>query len=611
MFGEPVAVIAGRIGEACERYAARQRVGGGFSGATGFVEHAQAERQCGQSGQIEVGAEGVERHDEAIGAGRNGLISGFGMPNYFASTFARSNNQEEYRKPKIFVPAAPGLALWSLAARAARAWSLADGPTRVRSPSRCPRARPILRPNGITRNANERATRTTYGLHGVPSRDERSRVMSGARRRLKTLVGAASVLYAPGDADVAQVCDVRRRSHAGRRPRRSPAFTADLLQADAAGLAGTTGSQEPIVALAALSQATSAIGLVATVSTTYHHPYNLARLIGTLDHVSGGRAAWNAVTSSVGEENFGDAALPDPERRYARAAEFVEVVNALFDANDPRATRRGQGGGISVDPRQLGAIDYRGAHFQVQGPLNVPPSPQRRPVLFQAGQSASGVSLGAKYAEVVYTSQPTHDDARAFVAELHRQAIAFGRADRLPLVMNSFHSVIGESDADVARRLRDKHERIDYEQGRLKLADMLGGGVDLRELPLDQPLPASLLPAIDSVHRRRGRVAIFVGYARQRLTLRELIIRAQETGHWSVAGTPEQLADAIETRYRAGPSTCCLHAGQPTIRPAAQRVAARIAAARSARYRLRGRRFSREPGTAGVAARGRGGVNDG
>ncbi|AOJ26785.1 NtaA/DmoA family FMN-dependent monooxygenase [Burkholderia seminalis] len=377
--------------------------------------------------------------------------------------------------------------------------------------------------------------------------------MSGARRRLKTLVGAASVLYAPGDPDV--VHGVRRAASLARKAEAEKItglFTADLLQADAAGLAGTTGSQEPIVALAALSQATSSIGLVATVSTTYHHPYNLARLIGTLDHVSGGRAAWNAVTSSVGEENFGDAALPDPERRYARAAEFVEVVNALFDANDPRATRRAQGGGLSVDPRKLGAIDYHGEHFQVRGPLNVPPSPQRRPVLFQAGQSASGVSLGARYAEVVYTSQPTHDDARAFVAELRRQAAAFGRGDRPPLVMNSFHSVIGESDADVARRLRDKHERIDYEQGRLKLADMLGGSVDLRDLPLDQPLPAALLPAIDSVHRRRGRVAIFVAYARQRLTLRELIIRAQETGHWFVAGTPEQLADAIEARYREG-----------------------------------------------------------
>ena len=225
---------------------------------------------------------------------------------------------------------------------------------------------------------------------------------SGARRRLKTLVGAASVLYAPGDADVAQ--GVRRAASLARRAEAEKItglFTADLLQADAAGLAGTTGSQEPIVALAALSQATSAIGLVATVSTTYHHPYNLARLIGTLDHVSGGRAAWNAVTSSVGEENFGDAALPDPERRYARAAEFVEVVNALFDANDPRATRRGQGG-ISVDPRQLGAIDYRGAHFQVQGPLNVPPRrsagrccfrPGSRPAAYRSARSTRRSSI--------------------------------------------------------------------------------------------------------------------------------------------------------------------------------------------------------------------------
>jgi alkanesulfonate monooxygenase SsuD/methylene tetrahydromethanopterin reductase-like flavin-dependent oxidoreductase (luciferase family) len=147
---------------------------------------------------------------------------------------------------------------------------------------------------------------------------------------------------------------------------------------------------------------------------------------------------------------------------------------------------------------------------------------------------------------------PTLDEARTFVTELHRQAVGFGRADRLPFVMNSFHSLIGESPADVARRLRDKHERIDYEQGRLKLADMLGGNLDLSELPLDRPLPEALLPAVDSVNRRRGRVAISRGYALQGLTLRELIIRAQDTRHWSVAGTPEQLADAIEERYRAG-----------------------------------------------------------
>jgi alkanesulfonate monooxygenase SsuD/methylene tetrahydromethanopterin reductase-like flavin-dependent oxidoreductase (luciferase family) len=208
---------------------------------------------------------------------------------------------------------------------------------------------------------------------------------STSRRRLKTLVGAASVLYANGDADGTQ--GIRRAAALARKAETEKItglFTADLLHADPAGLAGTTGTQEPIVALAALSQATAHIGLVATVSTTYHHPYNIARLIGTLDHVSGGRAAWNAVTSSVGEENFGEGALPDPERRYARATEFVEVVNALFGANDPAAARRTAAGSVSVDPRKFGAIDYRGEHFQVQGPLNVPPPPQRQPVQFQA-----------------------------------------------------------------------------------------------------------------------------------------------------------------------------------------------------------------------------------
>ncbi|MEZ2223874.1 NtaA/DmoA family FMN-dependent monooxygenase [Rhizobium sp. RCC_161_2] len=372
-------------------------------------------------------------------------------------------------------------------------------------------------------------------------------------RRLKTLVGAGNFAFASNDET--PVIGARRSVELARKAEAEKItglFTADLLHADPDGLSGTTGTQEPIVALAALSQVTSHIGLIATVSTTYHHPYNLARLIGTLDHASGGRAAWNAVTSSVGEENFGGDTLPDPAKRYARATEFIEVVNALFDANDPDATRRGVSGSINVDPGKLHRIDYRGEHFQVQGPLNVPPPPQGRPVLFQAGQSAEGVTLGARYAEVVYTSQPTLEAATAFVAELRRQARGFGRGGGLPLVMNSFHSVIGDSDADVARRLREKHEKIDYQKGRLKLADMLGGEIDLSDLPLDQSLPQNLLPEIDSVNRRRGRVEIFRRYAQQGLSLRELIIQAQETGHWSVTGTPEQLADALEERFRAG-----------------------------------------------------------
>jgi FMN-dependent oxidoreductase (nitrilotriacetate monooxygenase family) len=372
-------------------------------------------------------------------------------------------------------------------------------------------------------------------------------------KRLKTLVGAASVLHASGDASPAlgpqRAAALARKAESARI---TGLFTADVLQVDPTGVVGTTGSQEPLIALAALSQVTSHIGLIATVSTTFQHPYNLARQIATLDHASGGRAAWNAVTSSTGEENFGVDALPDPVTRYARATEFVEVVHALFAANEADAATRGPNGAIRIDPARLHRVDYRGEHFQVQGPLNVPQPPQGRPVQFQAGQSAEGVTLGARYAEAVYTSQPQLDGAVAFAHELRGQARAFGRAENLPLIMNSFHSVIGESDADVARRVREKRERIDYDKGRVKLADMFGGEVDLSGLPLDRPLPESLLPDVDDTNRRRGRIAIFRRYALQGLTLRELIVEANETGHWSVAGTPEQLADAIEERFRLG-----------------------------------------------------------
>lgn len=376
--------------------------------------------------------------------------------------------------------------------------------------------------------------------------------MTTHRRRLKTLVGAASVLAAASDTDPAT--GIRRAVELAKiaeREKITGLFTADLLQSDPAGLAGITGSQDPLIALAALSQATSQIGLIATVTTTFQHPYNLARQIGTLDHLSGGRAGWNAVTSSVGEENFGEV-LPSPQARYARATEFVEVVNALFDANDPQAVTRSASGGVSVDPRKLHPANYRGEVFTVAGPLNVPPPPQGRPVQFQAGQSEEGITLGARYAEVIYTSQPTLAAAVSFVSEIRRRAQGFGRPQGLPLVMNSFHSIIGDSPADVARRLREKHERINLDRGRLRVADMLGGEIDLSELPLDKAIPESLLPDTDAVNRRRGRAEIFVGFARQGLTLRELIVQAEETGHWFVAGTPESLADAIEERYRAG-----------------------------------------------------------
>ncbi|NKY88580.1 NtaA/DmoA family FMN-dependent monooxygenase [Nocardia veterana] len=326
-------------------------------------------------------------------------------------------------------------------------------------------------------------------------------------------------------------------------------FAADLLSF---GAQGAIGAQEPLIFLSALASVTRHVGLIATVTTTFHHPYNLARLFGTLDHISNGRAAWNAVTSSVGEENYGADELPGPEERYARAGEVLEVVNALFDSWRPGALTPDGHGGAVLDPDLVRPIDHAGRYFTVRGPLNIPPLPQRRPVQFQAGQSAGGVELGARYAEVVFTSLATLDDAHTYTAKIRARAAELGRADGLPLIFSSLHTTYGATEEEALRLVRERAEATDFEAGRHLLADMLGGAVDLSDLPLDRPIPDSLLPRVDSVHRRRGRVEIFTALARSGKTLRELIVAAKDTGHWAAAGTPEQLADAIQERYDAG-----------------------------------------------------------
>ena len=188
----------------------------------------------------------------------------------------------------------------------------------------------------------------------------------------------------------------------------------------------------------------------------------------------------------------------------------------------------------------------------MQGPLNIPSLPQRRPVQFQAGQSAGGIELGARFAEVVFTSLATFEDAVTYTKTIRARAAELGRGDELPLIFSSFHATYGATEAEVERLVREAEESTDFDAGRTRLADMFGGDVDFSELPLDRPIPESLLPDPSSVNRRRGRVEIFGKLASQGKTLRELIIASKDTGHWAAAGTPEQLADAIEERYDAG-----------------------------------------------------------
>lgn len=327
-------------------------------------------------------------------------------------------------------------------------------------------------------------------------------------------------------------------------------FTADLLQFNAQG---AIGAQDSLITMAAIALATEHVGLISTVTTTFNHPYTLARQFGTLDHVSNGRAAWNLVTSSVGEENYGGE-LPAPEDRYARAAETLDVANALWDSWDPHALQRLNIDGhetVKLDPTYVRAINHQGQFFNVAGPLNIPPLPQRRPVQIVATQSASGIEFAAKYAEVIFTALPSLDIAQEFVGKLRRRARELGRAEGLPFIFSSFHATIGSSEAEAQRLRQEQRDAINLATGRAVLEDMLGG-VDLSDLNLDAPVPAERVPALEVVGRRRGRVEIFGRLISQGLPLRELIIRAQDTGHWAPIGSVEQLADAIQERYNAG-----------------------------------------------------------
>ncbi|GGN74919.1 NtaA/DmoA family FMN-dependent monooxygenase [Nocardia rhizosphaerihabitans] len=375
--------------------------------------------------------------------------------------------------------------------------------------------------------------------------------MGTERRKLKTVTGVSGsrdVYAAALDPTRSTLDEAQRIARIAEDNKIGALFAADLL---AFGAQGAIGAQEPLIQLAALSAVTTHVGLIATVTTTFHHPYNLARLFGTLDHISNGRAAWNAVTSSLGEENYGDQELPSPEQRYDRATEVLTVVNALFDSWRPGALRTDGTGGAVLDETLVRPIDHVGQHFSVRGPLNIPPLPQGRPVQFQAGQSAGGIELGARFAEVVFTSLPTLEDAVTYTKKIRTRAAEWGRADGLPLIFSSFHATYGSTEAEARRLVREAVESTDFDAGRRRLADMLGGGIDLSELPLDKPIPETVLPQLDSVHRRRGRVEIFRKLAASGATLRELVVAAKDTGHWAAAGTPEQLADAIEERYRA------------------------------------------------------------
>jgi FMN-dependent oxidoreductase (nitrilotriacetate monooxygenase family) len=314
-----------------------------------------------------------------------------------------------------------------------------------------------------------------------------------------------------------------------------------------------SGTLEPTVLLTVLAGVTERIGLIATASTTYNEPYNLARRFASLDIISNGRAGWNIVTTAGIEaaKNFNLEELPSHAERYARSAEFVDVSLKLWDSWGDDALLGDKAGGIWGDESKVYPPRHVGRHFRVEGALNVPRSPQGYPLLVQAGSSEDGKALAARYAEAVFTAQQTLEDGQSFYADLKERVRALGRDPEAIKILPGLVPVIGATEAE-ARALDEELDRlIKPEYAKRQLAQTLR--VKEEDLDLDAELPRDL-PDEDAIQGAKSRYTLTVTLARrERLTVRQLIGRlGGGRGHRTFAGTAEQVADAMQHWWENG-----------------------------------------------------------
>jgi FMN-dependent oxidoreductase (nitrilotriacetate monooxygenase family) len=344
--------------------------------------------------------------------------------------------------------------------------------------------------------------------------------------------------------------DIARTAEAGKL---HAIFLADTLDVSEERFARPNlGALDPAVVLSLMAAVTERIGLVGTSSTTFNEPFNLARRFGSLDALSRGRAGWNAVTTFVPgvAANFGDAPLPPGEQRYDRAREFLDVVLQLWDSWGADAPVGDKASGVFVDGDRVRRIDHRGEHFVVRGPSTLPRSPQGRPVVFQAGASAAGRDLAARYADVVFTAQNVLADAVAFRADIRARALAYGRPEGSVLVLPGLLPILGPSrEAALERKNRlDDLRGIGPELEKLALRV----GLPVSELALDAPLPVARIEANSGFRGSEGFRDAAVNLAvTQGLTVRELLY-ANGGGHLQVVGTATDVADVIGEWTAAG-----------------------------------------------------------
>lgn len=306
-----------------------------------------------------------------------------------------------------------------------------------------------------------------------------------------------------------------------------------------------TPKLDPLAVLSTIAAVTGNLGLIGTASTSYSHPYDLARRFASLDHLSRGRAGWNIVTSTMENEahNYGREAHLGHAERYERAGEFVDVARRLWDSWQSGAVLADKASGRYTDPSRITAVNHSGDHFRIAGPLTVPRPPQGHPVLVQAGASATGQSFAAANAEVIFTSHPTLETAKAFRLAMHAQLADIGRAPTSIKIMPAITPIIGATRESALALQRELDGLIPVRIAVSKLEALLGN-IDLSGHDPDGPLPPLPESALAGQNSTRDRVLELS--ARQGLSIRALArqVAAGRTSH-TVVGTAQDVAQTL------------------------------------------------------------------
>lgn len=350
-------------------------------------------------------------------------------------------------------------------------------------------------------------------------------------------IGAA---YGPEDFD-----HYRRLAEQAEAAKLDLVFLADSPAAIPG--AGDQTKLEAATLLAGLTAVTSRIGLVGTMSTSYCEPYNVARVMGTLDHMTGGRAGWNVVTTATpnAAANFGKNEAAKAER-YERASEFLQVVKGLWDSWQDDSTLLDRTSGQIMDMSRLHPLNHRGKHFQVAGPLNLSRSPQGHPVIFQAGASEVGIPFAATTGEVIFTVQDNIDDARAFADRIRDLAANAGRDPKSIKILEGIAPFVADSEGAAREMLWGMSEGIDEPSAWAKLRTRLG--VEVEHLDPEGPIPEIPWKEMRGYAKTLTSVAKRHGFNLRQL--RDYAVAAG--GHRLVFGSAAQIADDMEAWYRAG-----------------------------------------------------------